>query len=431
MDGIGGIEEIIRKSPDLQAGDKEVLMALFEGLWEEQEKLYGELEERVGSELAQYADNKKHKWEVATALIREEEKEKARKEGMYLVLDKKINREHMEVLPEEIGEEGYLECGIAFLKCRYPEVGQYMDKCFRAHVRHRKGSFEAEYRLFLEDCYLEQEKLLEQTAVQYGYQQPRIFAPMSRRAVYVCVDFEGKEVPAGAEIDFDYAGNGLADVLLAGWLPVWNVEILDPNQGLPQLEENTEKKIVPCFDKNFQIYKANVRSEREYLHISGNSIDELEVKRIDGKIYIGVPAEQDEWVELNYQKLILHPLPIGMHGSEEFYFDNFWDREAEDKERLRTEADVAYAVRKYSLDGEGRERLHYQGCSFDLDGAESVAVYEARRSYHYPKDKYLKGGSICYLRFEKEDNMFFEDKVSYLLSFLNFRYPEYRWVGVA
>lgn len=424
MSDAGGMKAVIEKSKGLDAYDRELFTALFAQLSEEQQKLYDDLSSRVERELLAGKERKRREWNTVTALADEEELESLKNCGMYPILSMDVNREHMrlEELKKSGDGNGWYSCGIAFLNCSYSQICEYTEREYTAHVSSKNGEFDVGYRLFLSDLLMEKEEILERTAAQYDIEQPFIFSPMSRRAVVLTADFGAGDVKCSgeSEVDFDFSGNKLDRVLLTGKVLVWNVEITG-RDDLPYPSENVRKNIVPLFDQTFEIYKFGLRDESEYIYVDHAS---AEIKRIDHDIYMGVPAHS-EIKNLRYFKIRLHRGIGGLSDGAAFVFRNSCRREAGIKTRVRTDADIEYVARMFSPGG-----ITYKRCETRPGDYQSIDVYDSRRRYHYPKSGRLKSSSLCYLVFERGESVFFEDIISYLLSFMNYMYPEFWWVGV-
>ena len=95
-------------------------------------------------------------------------------------------------------------------------------------------------------------------------------------------------------------------------------------------------------------------------------------------------------------------------------------------DRIRTKADIRLAVHAYALLPE-----EFVGF-FSKTNQNTLKGYP--RHYKYPYSGALDVGrtskNYCYLKFQqKKDDIFFEDRVEYLISFLRYQYPECYWVG--
>ena len=94
--------------------------------------------------------------------------------------------------------------------------------------------------------------------------------------------------------------------------------------------------------------------------------------------------------------------------------------------RISTKADACAAVNKFIPD-----ELNFCGVTMNRGDHTVIKPYDSLAHYCYDMHDVLKVKTPLYVIFNNDDrDKFFEDKVNYLIDFFNFRYPEYRWVGV-
>lgn len=392
-------------------------MAVFEGLQKHQEDIFSKIEANIKKDFVyQEPDN----WNIATVLIDKTDYEKFFNSGFTEIVSINTHREQMKYdeLEEIKGAKNIYCAGIGFLNCRYHEVQQYVNKVYSAKVKTKDSEYQVSYRLYPTSLLLDREEKIERTGIQYGIKVPPIYSPMSRRAVLVRAEFGSCEVNRSdqMQIDFQYEANGLDHILLPGKTLVWNVSISEKNQ-IPK--ENTNKAIIPLFEKVCQIYEFDT-GINEYIYIESS---ETNLKRSGDTIYLGLD-ESKSISDLRYWKIRLNSYSLDYLKNTNFYFINEFTSEAVYKERIRTEADIQYIMNCFD-----KRYFRYKGCQ-NKEGRRSIQVYDKRSSYHYPKDRHLTSNSFCYVIIEETETIYFEDLVSYVMAYMNYFYPEFYWVGV-
>ena len=296
----------------------------------------------------------------------------------------------------------------------------YCSKRYKAKVKTEGDEIEVPFVLERYDYYKRIEELLERTARQYGIDRPVIFSPLSRRAVNVKLDFSGITLPQPRSnvIDFQIEKNGLSDVLLCDKTLLWNVEVTEENE-IPGPRENTDKKIVSLFEKEYAIYEFAAK-ENEFIYISSPI---SEVKRYENRVYVNL-NEKQTIEDIRYSKLAIMDVTSVFLEGLEYRYQNFYHNTGK-RERIRTQADIDYVLHKFRND-----MARYVGLVRNCDGVNTVHAYEKGDVYHYTKDKIYRSSSVCYIKFEVSGSWIAEDAINYMIAFLNFYYPEYYWVGV-
>lgn len=416
-----GVTRIINGSEGLSECDKELFREVFHGLLSEQERIFGEIKEHIEREMLYYNRERTKRWRIITTLIEKEQLEEYKGQGLYPVIYREPASEIItvdKIKKMDVSDSQY-SAGMVFLNCRYPEVEGYLERIYHAHITTVEGIIEVEYKLFFSDILLEQEELLEKTAAQCHIEKPFLFSPFSRRAAQVKIDLGPLSLTNSKilQIDLDFSLNGLEDIVLCNKVLVWNVEITEKDH-LPYPMENSNKKVIPLFDNTYEIYTFALDID-EYMYIDSN---ETEIKRIEETLYLALPKDKNPEY-LDYKKIKINKFFGNITGT--YLFENKMADDQVIKQRIRTLADISYVVRQFLPSG-----IQWKGYAKKVAEGASIQVYDKRNSYHYSKDDRLRSSSIIYLKFEAEEPLFFEDKVSYLLAYLNNRYPEFQWVGV-
>ena len=407
------IEEIVRDSENLNNFDKDVLNKIFRKLDKKQTDLFKELEGNAEKQFQKSDDIEKlnNMWKIVFALI-DADKQYAE---WHEVIEK------LPVFNERLVFEASKPDAVAFLKCRYSEIGKYTGKTYKAKVVSDDKESNVQYTLhryygFIED----RERLLEKTAIQYGVERPVMFSPFSRRAVSVKIE-EPDKIKDGANIDFMLEENGLSRILLSGKKLVWNVKI-ESKDTFSEPDRVEGNEVVPFFENVYEIYKFKV-TEKQFVYANTGISD---TQRYENSIYVNL-TEGKTVESVDYSKITLEqPTENWQETLGDFYADNFWGNKIRNKERIRTEADVKYVISSFG----DRVLLKKVTLNKDEKSVKSIVTYDKDDSYHYIKDKHLRSlKHCCYLGFEQSDHWLFEDYISYILSFMNYFYPEFYWVG--
>lgn len=414
------MKKIIESNNSLSKFDKDIYLSLFSELTKEQEKLYNALNLRVEKEIMDLNLNRNENWNIYTTLVDKDKLNEYLKVGFNPVIDIDCVSEFINMKDKEINENKYM-AGVAFLKCKYSDVQKYTSKTYKARIRTKLGEVIASYNLFFSNVFLEREKILEITANQYKIDKPFIFSPFSRRAVSVCINFDGINLDEIIDVNLDFKNNKLDEIILVNKFLLWNVEMFD-KEDIFFPTENTQKKIVALFEDDYEIYKFELNPENEFLYVDS---DGAYIKRIDDEVYLAI-NNNTNLESLIYIKLKINKISRSIKEDEEFIFENECNKTIQGiKTRLRTEADIEYTINQFAPKG-----IKYLGYQVALKGRKSIYVYDKDNTYHYPKSGRLKSSSIAYLKFQESNDLFFEDKISYLINFLNYKYPEFLWVGV-
>lgn len=415
------ISRLLGQAENLDEWDKRVLGGVFEALSREQKALLEQLRGEVRDALSarQTAERAapasvpgKTSWRITTGLVREEDRKRAESLGFFQVLPElpAIHREKMR-FDCHVMEDELLFAGLAFLNCRYSELRAKLDRDYRAELVDQSGAHHrTAYRLTPVYSLVEKEKLVERTAIQYGVACPPLYAPMSRRAVSVWV-----KVPASTdypEVDFRYQDNGLAGILLGEMVPVWNVEV-----GRCPHPRETPDKITPFGDACSLVYEFPAQAN-EFIYAEGAG---LGLKRQGDKVYI---AAEQPLENVSFNRITLHETQD--RPSCGIFFDNLFDDTRIRKERIRTQADMADVIGRFQLTG-----LKFAELGTECGERPSVRIYDHEHAYHYPKSLRLRGGrTCCYVKFQNDGDLYFEDKVSFVTAYMNYFYPEFHWVGI-
>ena len=425
MDRITDVSSIVDSGQNIDGYEKALLKKLFCKLEENQKDVFDKIEAKVNDQLISLSQ-KKTNWHISTALIDNDKntKDQAKRNGYYEIVPLDKNNEVMtfnelNVFKEDdpkVCRRGNVYAGVVFLNCKYGEISGYKKDYYGTVHTNDNNSYKIKYNLIPFEAIMDQEKYLEQTALQYGIDVPLIYSPMSRRAMVIKVDLSVSQAIDNKDntIDFQYEKNQLNKVLINDKTLVWNV-ISDDKNFLPRPKENVDKKITAIFDKSYIIYSFDAK-ENEYYYVQSK---ELDIRRVNSDIFIGLDNNL-KIEDIDYQRFTVCPYNSGGMGNI-LAFENKFSAEFCVKQRVRTKGDINNILSCFDIECD----------DIGFSGKHSVIFqYDNRYSYHYPKEDVLKSSSVIYVKIHNSGELYFEDYVSYVFSFLNYYYPEFRWVGV-
>lgn len=418
------MNKIINGATCLDDYEKDLFSSLFNRLNQKQIELFDDLQTKVMNQV-EGARTENLKWRIRTALIDKEDVDKAKKNNMFEMLDLKPLSEKMTLFISDLhskeAERKTIVIGGCFLRCSYSSLKEWFDRAYVASVRTEDGTFDIEYRIEYYGVFLNSEKEIERLARQYNVTIPSIFSPWSRRAALIKLDIadERFEKIKKADIDLQFESNGLLDIVEKGKTLIWNVDVVQEHE-IPRPKENIDKEIVALFDNSFEILEFSV-DENEYILINSPYVG---IKRYKNCLYINT-SDGITSSDLRYSKFIIKDVPISYWDNLEDGFENFYTKNRVKLDRIRTEADIAYALECFN-----NSIVSYVGFSRTLRDFKNIHIYEKRDAYYYTKGKALRSSSICYLHFKMQKSWMAEDYVSYILAFMNYFYPEFYWVGV-
>lgn len=423
MEKLTDVSSIVDSSQNIDGYERDLLKKLFYKLEENQKNIFDKIEKKVKDQVTICPQN--NNWHISTALIENDKstKDQAKRNGYYEIVPLDNNREVMRFNELKVCKEddpdvvmrGNVYAGVVFLNCKYSEMISYK-KDYYGIVRTDDDNqdYEIKYNLIPFEAIMEQEKYLEQTALQYGIEVPLLYSPMSRRAMIIKVDLSASEAAQNNNytIDFQYKKNQLDRAIINNKTLVWNV-LSEDKSVLPHPKENVDKKVTTAFDKPYVIYSFGAK-ENEYYYVHSENLD---IRRINGDIFLGL--DRDSAIEqIDYQRFTIHS-PSSIENN--LLFENKYGSTCCVKQRVRTKGDIHNVLSCFDLCCE----------SISFSGKHNIVHrYDNRYSYHYPKDEVLHSNSVIYVKVRDNGDLYFEDYVSYVFAYLDYYYPEFRWVGV-
>ncbi len=420
MDRLTDVSDIVEKSPNIDGYEKKLLKKLFEKLENHQTNVFSRIESKVEKQLSELKEETSD-WKIRTALVGNDNEslDYAKNNGFHEIIQLDRNREIMRCKELYAGAEyakDRVSAGVVFLNCKYGEIVDYRNKTYYASAQANGRDFRLEYSLKPYFEIMNHEKRLEQIAFQYGIKTPPIYSPMSRRAMLILVNISKDFVNSNRDctINFRFEENNLKDVLLTDKTLVWNIENED-NESLPRPKDNVDKRAAALFNKTQFIYYFHAK-KNEYYFVQSDNTD---FHRIGNTIYVG--ANQDfEKEDPKYYRYTINTYDANAPTNMTVFDNEF--KNCCLKQRIRTKGDVSNALSCFNL---GDFKIFASNNNFSF-----IKTYGKDCEYHYPKDDILRSSSVICIKIRDSGDLYFEDYVSYVLSYLNYHYPEFRWTGV-
>lgn len=297
----------------------------------------------------------------------------------------------------------------AFLNVPYEELPKYLYKSYTGRVDGRP----VKYELVPSFSYLEAESLLHAAAELYGWPEPLLFSPWSRRAV--TYKYEGWEE---CGLDPDIEANELQGILLADRVLCWNVKLEYSNDG-------GQKRRAPGPDTTSYMVFYPCPDARTYVmpHLPpGCGMDPVFINftRNDAGLDLATPYE----LPYSHWRITITSPNYDLAPDGSRVIRNTPDFDALSRlPRLRTKGDIMRVLQALALDG--------YAVSFEKGPGQELEPY--RREHRYPRDEQTAlsrtPGRNIYLGFTGNP-LFLVDYAEYVLNFLGSNYPEFSWRSV-
>lgn len=277
---------------------------------------------------------------------------------------------------------------------------------------------EFEYYMILSDTMINAEKKIFETADLYNIKSPVIFAPMSRRFVYIIskdIIFEDIKGISEHKISLEFENNNLTGVFNSEIRSIWNIEFSDvsSSENSIRLDGYVQK----------QFYKYHT-SENQY--IMPDCLDYLTNKK-------NIRFNEKETSIVTDEEIISQQKRMTINSNENcnfevvesgFVFDT--DIVLCNKERVRSKADIAEILFPFF-------KTHNIKLDNICNSSNGINICKYKRGFEYSvinNDFLGFRGRDIYLKFsvEKED-LFMEDKIIFIINYLQINYPEFNWKG--
>lgn len=439
------LESIINKS-SLDNETCDVLKKLFKNLAlydeEKREDLYSEIINKIYS----FEHSSKKPERIITSLVKNDVLTKLH--SFFPVAD-------ISEMPEIIddvyaGENKRDFVGVFFRSSyeRFIELTKNSNENYPVEIVFESGKIIQTYCKFqVNDIFVQMEKYLRMAAEQYDFDFPLIYSPYARRfAEIIFTD----ELPKGLKIKnlrFGSLEEEIAATTIEKTL-VWNLnlktESIPSNDINPLILERlssddefySNKYIIP--GEEYMFGKEYSAKENEYILFNGINSNRLGISRNikNQKLYViydgSVIAEH--FMKITVEK----PKNSEMEMLEE-YFENYYSPGVFRKQRLRTNADINYALSGFRNSGSGTSTDGLIFPAFQKKQVKKISEYHNEHRY-YPRYSFLnlssgtsqaipsKNKDECMILFGN-NGVFSEDYARYVLAFMNEFYTEFHWTG--
>lgn len=389
---LNDIKELIEKNKSFTNQDMDLFTNIFANLLEKQEKLYQNLENIVKEDvfITQHIDTKIY----VTCDLNDEDRKDELKEQFYFnpIINLDKNK-------------------IVFIDCNYEQIESYLSKEFNVILTLKDNTKQTKKcKLYKYYGYIDAEKILANTFNQNKVRCPYIYSPLSRKAFEIVFE---DEVDYDAITDIEFEDENIKTNLTL----YWNVNI-EESDTLPSLN-----KVMPQNDNVYQIVSFKLQ-DNEYIYIKNQNCD---IKRLSNKAYINIDKKNYDINEIDYCKIqVLQPITMSLNKLKENNnktFQNFYDNDLDIKTRIITKADLEYTLNQFSY-----FELKLTSISTALGNRKTIKVYDKDDKYVYTKNP-IFSNSVLYINFEKNNDIYFNDTISYIIAYLNYYYPEYMYIA--
>lgn len=424
---------------------KKILRETMKSVISRNEAVLSEIQQNVLQEKLDLNCDWNSKWNIVTALVEANKTHDAA--GLRSLSSSKMDN--------ILGEPLFIDItGDFFLDCSYEEAvtlcsDEYGDEYpYNGSVNIRGEEISFRYRLAHDLCYVNDERILFNAAEIYQIKRPVIFSPYSRRAVKIQIPRQYVDVAdLLKENTEDMTPYSLEENKLKGKLVVdkrlmWNIrtEIVPLPQYTMNEDENTSF-FAPYRDSEIYRYEFKNLKTNEFICPGDDDLKNLMTAQITS-----TRDEERQKITLITKKQLTSPCTSiriiqiqNNNFSDNNVFPNYgYQAQYMDftKERLRTRGDIECTL--YGLNMPEKNLFcNFQGI-YDEGFQDFNIIQSYNRELMYGivnsrREQSLYRGRrrlpICCLKFIGNDK-FLTDHASYVLSFLETRYPEFHWVGV-
>ncbi|MCR5833907.1 MAG: hypothetical protein K6G55_04575 [Selenomonadaceae bacterium] len=438
------LEKIIGQS-DIPDDWKKILQETMKSVITRNDSVLSEIRQNVLQEKSNLDCEWSPKWNIVTALVATN-----RIHDMAgfrsLSFDKTDNL---------LGEPLLIDItGNFFLDCSYEETvnlcsDEYSDEYpYRGYVDIRGEKIPFRYRLAHDLYYVNDERILFNTADIYQIKRPVIFSPYSRRAVKIQIPRQYVDVAELLEENIDdmtpylLEENKLKGKLVTDKRLMWNIQtaIVPLPQYTVDDDENTSF-FAPYGDNEIYRYEFRNLRANEFICPDDDDLKNVMTAQITSK-----KDEERQTITLITKKQLTHPCTSiriiqtqDNNFSDNSVFHNYGYK-AEyicfTGERLRTRGDIERILYGLKMSEKNLicsfQGIYDEGCQdfnviqpYNRELMYGIVNSRREQSLYKTRRKF----PICCLKFTGS-NKFLTDYASYVLSFLENRYPEFQWVGV-
>lgn len=269
------------------------------------------------------------------------------------------------------------------------------------------------YKLVFDDTYLQMQDLVCALSDNYKMNNAIIFSPYIRK----CFKIQPlEEIPEKAEPDYRFEKNGIpaiTDSVLLWNFRVFKTEIMKASDRVPYGEEI-----------KYRYHFGKSRSGRlQYALPQNNQTIIYEITISENGIDLLTDHELDEFILFEYSEIDKESSDVKKLINVENFYSNYMLRNRLANRRIISEGDIEYAINPFR---------NGESCSCEIvPEMDRVCIrysskYRHRRSVRAGYKKIKKVN----IKFSAVEHMrFLDDYINYVLTCLEYYYPEIEWVG--
>lgn len=400
-------------------GNRQLMKKIFGNLAELQEEKLQDIESRLLSE----NNHTERFWSISTALLKNNEELK--NTGWSYMLNKNekqrktIIPQNKNYMPDDsytdkiiqkddgfIIDNGYIYGNLEEIEklCGYDKkyTGTYNGKNF-------------EYSLIRSNKLVCVEEQIYNLAEIYGIRVPIIYAPMSRRYVYIeTKDKIFCDVQEKKNISLNLSENGLDGKLLLNFRSVWNISKESSPSPLTTAEKISDGKIrytneYPV-NPNEYIYTENYGKKLPF--IDSGKKDCIQIRYLEDR-------------NIFTEKIILNNMPDTDIAGDYLFETVSVENQEHIIPRIKSKCDIEFVLKPFENTG-----LYINKIS--ASKPDNMIICEYPPQYQYKKnneDFFNSSGRTVFVAFSGTDDIFIEDKIIMAINYLQRNYPEFDWKG--
>lgn len=377
---------------------------------------------------------------IVTALCDKRHQEELEQAGFYDIdhelfylpetgADLKLIRRWNKSIEAAVREgQGSFVLGYTFLECDYRKFC-YLTESYDRYtgmISLKNGKkTEFSYQLVFSDRLLQKEKIIKYCGELYGITAPIVFLPLARRLVEIQVDIEGVSVDNDVieRIDLQTEENHLNGILSLGKYAVWNIRIQSQDLDV------SRAKVNPLGGERHFSYVFDGCKKGQYVVPLKKCKTFFDVQRRGDKIQFRYLEEYiDRFAKITVNRFLKNPeTPYWFSNSHAMNQENMEGMEQLIKERLRSEADILFAIKQH---GEQLGLILKEISGTKLGKYQEFEKYRRELLYNTVEQICLKFSKAVYLYFDNKDHSIFaDDYMNYLCDYLSWIYPDITWRG--
>lgn len=403
---------------------KSLMEQVFLALYETNEKMYRDLEERVQKELACDVNQ----YLVRTGLIERDYFDISH----HLMApmeeaDLQVPEYSFADIREAIEKQGSFALEKVMLRCDYLQMQRIWsdDPEFQGYIKTDRSQNPREVTVKLQKNthYLKKLEQLYRLFIKNGIPWQTLNTPYLYKMADVILtklpeEFDGTEIITDIQIDF----GAYNPVICSGLIPIWNInELRLDGTGFP----------MPCEDRqNFEHIISLHKHGPQHAYLAEDDPDVLSVRREEDRLYIisgsGASKKWDVYCIRNYpdSSLDYYTYPVMQNQRAETFSERFQGKYGQN---VKTRAELARFINGFCLD----DYVVYQDCriqeEFDLPRetySMNSFIEDEIRDRRYQKKL------VLYFNAGPKEPWLQRDTASFIVSEVQRIYPEYECGGV-